>query len=172
MRLFLASLGMLFGAGLLGHLVIRFRQPVWPPDGSPGLPGGLWVSTVVLAVTSVILWRAEAAVRNDRLEVLQRLLITATVLGVAFLCMQVVNWRSMAAAVVVGGQNLYTFTYWTLTVLHGLHVLGGLVPLGVASVRARSGRYGSLNTVPIHNVALYWHFLGVTWMGILIVLMV
>ena len=43
MWLFLASLGMLFAAGLLGHLVIRFRQPVWPPEGAPGLPGGVKV---------------------------------------------------------------------------------------------------------------------------------
>jgi heme/copper-type cytochrome/quinol oxidase subunit 3 len=78
----------------------------------------------------------------------------------------------MAIAVQAGGQDLFTFSYWMLTVLHGLHVVGGLVPLVVASVRAGTGRYGSLNTVPIHNIALYWHFLGVTWAAILAVLLV
>lgn len=172
MRLFLASLGMLFGAGLLGHLIIRLRQPVWPPEGAPPLPGGLWVSTVLLAVTSLVLWRAERAVRDDRPTVLRRWLVTALVTGVAFLVMQAFNWRTMAAAVGTAGQDLFTFTYWALTVLHALHVVGGLVPLAITAVRSPSGRYGSLNTVPIHNVALYWHFLGITWVGILIVLLV
>lgn len=172
MRLFLASLGMLFGAGLLGHLVIRLRQPVWPPDGAPPLPAGLWVSTVLLVVTSVSVWQAERAAHDDRTKALQRWLMTTLALGVAFVAMQIMNWRAMATAVAATGQDLFTFTYWMLTVLHGLHVVGGLVPLVVASVRAGGGRYGSLNTVPIHNIALYWHFLGVTWLGILIVLLV
>lgn len=172
MRLFLASLGMLFGAGLLGHLVIRLRQPMWPPDGAPALPAGLWVSTALLAITSVAVWQAERAARGDRSRALQGWLLATLLLGVGFLAMQVLNWRSMAIAVEAGGQDLFTFTYWMLTVLHGLHVLGGLVPLVVTSARAGSGRYGSLNTVPIHNVALYWHFLGVTWAAILAVLLV
>jgi cytochrome c oxidase subunit 3 len=172
MRLFLASLGMLFAAGLLGHLIIRLRQPVWPPEGAPPLPGGLWISTALLVATSLVLWRAERAASQDRLIVLQRWLVTALVAGAAFLVMQAFNWRTMATAVMTTGQDLFTFTYWALTVLHALHVVGGLVPLAITSVRARSGRYGSLNTVPVHNVALYWHFLGVTWVGILIVLLV
>lgn len=172
MRLFLASLGMLFGAGLLGHLVIRLRQPVWPPEGAPALPAGLWVSTALLAVTSIAVWRAERATRDDRSRDLQRWLLATLGLGGGFLAMQVVNWRTMAIAVNAGGQDLFTFSYWMLTVLHGLHVVGGLVPLVVAAIRAGGGRYGSLNTVPIHNIALYWHFLGVTWAGILVVLVV
>jgi len=172
MRLFLASLGMLFGAGLLGHLVIRLRQPTWPPEGAPALPAGLWVSTALLVVTSVAVWRAERAARDDRPRGVRGWLLVTLLLGFGFLAMQVVNWRTMAVAVEVSGQDLFTFTYWMLTVLHGLHVVGGLVPLVVASVRAGTGRYGSLNTVPIHNIAVYWHFLGVTWAAILAVLLV
>ena len=172
MRLFLASLGMLFGAGLLGHLVIRLRQPTWPPEGAPALPAGLWVSTALLVITSVAVWQAERAARDDRTGQLQGWLLATLGLGVGFLVMQILNWRTMAIAVQAGGQDLFTFSYWMLTVLHGLHVVGGLVPLVVASVRAGTGRYGSLNTVPIHNIALYWHFLGVTWAAILAVLLV
>lgn len=172
MRLFLASLSMLFGAGLLGHLVIRLRQPTWPPEGAPALPAGLWVSTALLVITSVAVWQAERAARDDRTGRLQGWLLATLGLGVGFLVMQILNWRTMALAVQAGGQDLFTFSYWMLTVLHGLHVVGGLVPLVVASVRAGTGRYGSLNTVPIHNIALYWHFLGVTWAAILAVLLV
>ena len=172
MRLFLASLGMLFGAGLLGHLVIRLRQPTWPPEGAPALPAGLWVSTALLVITSIAVWQAERAARDDRTSQLQGWLLATLSLGVGFLVMQILNWRTMAIAVQAGGQDLFTFSYWMLTVLHGLHVVGGLVPLVVASVRVGTGRYGSLNTVPIHNIALYWHFLGVTWAAILAVLLV
>jgi heme/copper-type cytochrome/quinol oxidase subunit 3 len=172
MWLFLASLGMLFGAGLLGHLIIRFRQPVWPPEGAPGLPGGIWISTALLAATSAVLVWAERAVRSDRLGSLYGTLWAALGLGIAFITMQIVNWSAMATAVAATGEDLYTFTYWSLTVLHGLHVVGGLIPLTLITYRTSTGRYGSRNVGPVHNVALYWHFLGVTWIGILVVLLV
>ena len=46
--LFLISLGMLFGATLLGFLVIRIQNhDAWPND-LPRLPSLLWVSTMIL----------------------------------------------------------------------------------------------------------------------------
>ena len=91
-------------------------------------------------------------------------------LAVAFLALQTANWIRLAEAVAESGNNLFTFTWWTLTVLHALHVIGGLVPLAVAASRASTGRYGSINTDPIQNIEIYWHFLGITWVGVLLVL--
>jgi cytochrome c oxidase subunit 3 len=170
MYLFLASLAMLFGAGIIAHLVIRLRLPAWPPEGSPALPAGLWVSTAILLVGDAVLLAAKGAVRRDDSRGLRRLLAAAMCLGLAFLAMQTANWLALADAVAATGQNLFTFTYWALTVLHGLHVLGGLVPTAVAVLRSPSGRYGSLNPDPVANLALYWHFLTVTWLAILAVL--
>lgn len=172
MRLFLASLTMLFGAGLLGHVIIRARLPEWPPAGSPSLPGGMWISTAILALISAVLVLAERETGRDRVASLRRVLCATLGLALGFLAMQWVNWDTMATAVASTGQNMFSFTFWSLTVLHGLHVAGGLVPLGVAAWRAPSGRYGSINPLPIHNLALYWHFLGITWIGIVLVLVV
>jgi cytochrome c oxidase subunit 3 len=172
MRLFLASLTMLFGAGILGHLIIRFRLPEWPPAGSPNLPSGMWISTAILALISAVLALAERETGRDRVASLRQVLYAALGLALGFLAMQWVNWNAMAGAVASTGQNMFSFTFWSLTVLHGFHVVGGLVPLGVAAWRAPSGRYGAVNPLPIHNLALYWHFLGVTWIGIVLVLVV
>ena len=170
MWLFLASLTMLFGAGLIGHLVIRLRLPAWPPEGSPALPTGLWLSTAILLVGDVVLVAALRAIQRDDLRALRRLLSASFGLGLAFLLMQAGNWLALSDAVAATGQNLFTFTYWALTVLHGLHVLGGLAPTLVAALRAPSGRYGSRNPHPVANLVLYWHFLTVTWFAILAIL--
>ena len=64
--LFLISLGMLFGATLLGFLVIRIQNhDAWPKD-LPGLPSLLWVSTLLLMLSSVTMQGAVGAARAQR----------------------------------------------------------------------------------------------------------
>ncbi|PWB68046.1 MAG: hypothetical protein C3F15_17115 [Holophagae bacterium] len=162
MRLLLLSLGILFAAALAGYLIIRLRAPAWPPPGSPALPGGLWVSTAILAVLSAVLVMAVARARAGRASETGRLLAAATALGAAFLVAQAANWLRLAGT---GERTMLVFGFWLLTVLHALHVLGGLVPLAIATARAGRGRY-LYDPEPVELVASYWHFLGLTWLAI------
>ena len=162
MRLFLISLTILFAAGLAGFTLIRLRADAWPPPGSPELPGGLWISTAILAVLSVLLVAAVRRARARRAGETARLLAAATALGVAFLAAQAANWLRLDAS---AERTMLVFGFWMLTVLHGLHVLGGLVPLALTTVRAGRGRYLA-DPEPVELVASYWHFLGATWLAI------
>ncbi len=165
MRLFLLSLGILFTACLIGILVIRLRSDQWPPPGSPELPGGLWISTAILAVLSTLLVLAVRAARAGRASETSRLLAASTALGVAFLAAQTSNWIAMVGEGEEIQKTMLAFAFWMLTVLHGLHVLGGLVPLSITAVHAAQGRYIG-NPEPVELVADYWHFLGITWVAI------
>ncbi len=168
--LLIASLGMLFGAALVGYLVIRLRAPEWPPPGSPSLPGGVWISTTLLAALSAVLILAERAIRGGRIGNLSRMLIVSDLLAVAFLASQVGCWMRMATENVFPQQNLLVWGFYTLTFLHAVHVVAGLVPLILVTVRARRGRYTAADHDGVHLVAMYWHFLFVTWVAILGVL--
>jgi len=57
-----------------------------------------------------------------------------------------------------------------LSFLHVLHVIGGLVPLVWVMMRSRVERYTADDHEGVTVVAMYWHFLGVVWLGILAVL--
>jgi cytochrome c oxidase subunit 3 len=170
MWLLLASLGMLFGASLVGFLVLRMRAEQWPPPGTPPLPSGLWVSTLLLIVLSLTLVLASRAARAGEGSVLNRMLGVSVLLAVAFLAAQVSNWIRMAAHSVLPDQSLFVWFFYLLTILHAAHVLFGLVPLVLVAVRARAGRYTSDEHENIHLVGMYWHFLLITWVAILIVL--
>jgi len=170
MWLLLASLGMLFAGCLVGFLVIRFRAPEWPPAGSPGLPTAFWLSTVLLAVVSVLLVLAERAAGAGRIAALTRNLAATTALGIAFVLSQVSGWARLAGASELPQNNLYLFGVYVLSFLHVLHVIGGLVPLSWVTLRSRAGRYTATDHGAVTDVAMYWHFLGVVWLGILAVL--
>ena len=61
--------------------------------------------------------------------------------------------------------NTYLAIYWTLTGLHGLHVMGGVFVIlwfigpGVSLWRRHSEHY----THRIEYVGLYWHFVDLVW---------
>ena len=170
MILFLVALGMLFGGSMVGYLVVRLRAASWPPVGSPRLPGGLWISTVILLASGATMVLSMRAAREGEARSLRNRLLATTVLGSAFLVSQGFNWAQLIPAL-PAQSSLYAFTFYLLTGLHGAHVLGGLIPLGIATVRAGRGRY-LLNYEGVRYVSMYWHFLDAVWIVMFVVLVV
>ncbi|MEP0774886.1 MAG: heme-copper oxidase subunit III [Acidobacteriota bacterium] len=160
---FLASLGMIFAASVVGLLWVRAAAEVWPPPGAPSLPRGLWLSTVLIVLSTLTMeWARRSRSRPGRPGLLGGL-VSTLVLGIAFLLAQTRGWFVLAAADFTATANLYAFTYYLLTALHAVHVLGGLIPLTVVTLRA--ARRGE--AWPAHGVvytAMYWHFLTVVWL--------
>jgi cytochrome c oxidase subunit 3 len=164
MKILVLALSMLFAASIVGYLVIRFRAPAWPPPGVPRLPGTLWISTLIIVVSSLTMQAAVRAVRADRQRALRIGMLLTTLLGVAFLVSQTLNWFALVAANLTSRTNLYGFTFFMLTGLHAAHVVGGVIPLAVVTARAFRGRYSSAYRPGVEYSAIYWHFLATVWL--------
>ncbi len=171
MKILVLALSMLFGASIFGYLVIRTRAAVWPPPGVPRLPATLWVSTVVIVLSSFTMRAAVRAARTDRQAALRAATALTTLLGAAFLVSQTLNWFALVAANLTAKTNLYGFTFYMLTGLHAAHVVGGLVPLSVVTARAFKGRYSAASHAGLVYTAVYWHFLDAVWLVLFAVLM-
>lgn len=167
MKLLLLSLSVLFAASLVGFLVIRWRAGVWPPEGAPQLPSGLWWSTAIILLSSWVLRLAQRRFNRGEAKSATPYLIVCLALALTFLANQVLNWKALGPLVRVSQVALYTFSFFMLTVLHALHVVGGVVSLVVVTMKA--GR-GSLTSAGLAYTAIYWHFLTVVWMVIFSVL--
>jgi len=167
MRLFLVSTGILFGSILIGFVCIRLlavESPQLPP-----LPWGLWVSTLLLLASSATMQAAVIGARRGDRGRLQVFLTATTLLGFAFLAVQAVCWvlwlEPMRASLGQAEQVFLLTGFYTLTGLHALHVVGGLVPLVVITARARAGRYSAQFHPGVIYTAMYWHFLGGVWVA-------
>ena len=171
MTLFLVSLSVLFAASIVGYLMVRVRAAQWVPPGTAPLPVGLWLSTLLLLLSSVTMHGAVLAIRGGKRETSTRLLGATMILGVAFLGSQIFNWwRMVAVDAVLATKSLYAFTFYMLTGLHALHVIGGLIPLVRTTWRAHGGAYSWADFHGIRLMAMYWHFLDVVWVVLFVVL--
>ncbi len=171
MKILVLALSMLFAASILGYVLIRFKAPSWPPPGMPRLPETLWISTLIIVISSFTMHAAVGAARADRQGALRTAMLLTTALGVAFLVSQTLNWFALVAARLTAKTNLYGFTFYMLTGLHAAHVLGGVIPLGVVTARAFSGRYSGEFHPGVEYCAISWHFLAVVWVVLFTVLM-
>jgi cytochrome c oxidase subunit 3 len=165
MGLFLLSLGVLFAAGLVAFWVVRLAAADWPPAGAPPLPRTLLLSTALAAATSACMHGAVSSIRRGNEPGLGRLLAAASVAATAFLACQAVSWVAFFDRATFE-RHLYGFTFYALTGLHALHVLGGLVGLAAVTLRARRGAYSWAHHMEVRHTAVYWHFLGLVWLVI------
>jgi cytochrome c oxidase subunit 3 len=172
MALLLATLGVLFVASVAFYLLMRVRLANWPPPGAPGLPWQLWLSTLLLIVSSMTMHYALHSVRSGRGAGLKLGLGVTFLLALMFLACQVIAWTPLLAYQAQAQANLYKLAFIMLAGLHGLHVIGGLIPMGVISVAAARGAYSVEAHLPVKHIAMYWHFLDIVWLVIFVVLQV
>lgn len=158
---FLASLTMLFGASVVGYLVIRHTSPAAPPPGSIQMPAGLWASTVLLLAAGGTMHLAQRhAARGQMRQLTVAILLTAG-LSAGFLLVQI-----PCLAAIYGQYEQSGVMYGlvlTLIVIHALHLIGGFVPLAVVTARAVRRRYTATNCDGVKYCAAYWHFLELVW---------
>jgi cytochrome c oxidase subunit 3 len=182
MAILVVSLSILFAASMVAYIIVRMQiqlrlreagyADTWPPPGMPHIPNTLWLSTVVILISSVTIQRAFVAVRRDKLAALRRNLVATFTLGVLFLVLQTLNWCEFYFAIKPGMQIFgpYLGMFYTLTGLHAAHVVGGLIPLAIVTVRAFKGKYSGNYYPGVRYSTVYWHFLDAIWVVLFLVI--
>lgn len=162
MFVFLASLTVLFAPLLVVYALIRSQSASWPPPGLPPLPAALWLSTACLLLLSGVLHAAVSAARVSARARLRGLLTAALLLTLGFLANQTLCWQQLLSDLALQAWRVAGFFYF-FTVIHALHVIGGIGPLVLVFVNALRGRYGARNFTGVRLCAMYWHFLDAVW---------
>ena len=124
--LFLASEVMLFGALFASYILIRTGAQSWPRgDTLLNVPMAT-VNTIVLISSSVTMVMALASLMRHRFDTF-RLYMGATILfGLVFLVIKYFEYSHHIHEGMLPSTNNFLATYFTLTGLHGLHVIGGM----------------------------------------------
>lgn len=62
-----------------------------------------------------------------------------------------------------GGSQMFYGIYFTMTGLHGVHVLVGVGLIAWIMVKNARGVFSSEYFTPVENVGLYWHLVDLVW---------
>lgn len=169
MWIFIVVVGMLFAACILGYLVVRLdslQGKPWLPPGAPGLPHALLLSTALLLAGSWTIQHAVRAMRLNHAVAAHAAIGWTLVLACIFIVVQCVAWAQLWQQQAGIDSSLYAWTFYVLTGVHALHVLGGLPPLVLVFKRSAGRAYSSGNYDGLLYCAMYWHALDVIWIAL------
>jgi heme/copper-type cytochrome/quinol oxidase subunit 3 len=164
MAMFIVAELALFGSGLAAYFYLRFRSPSWPPPGieRPDLTLG-WIATALLVLSSVPMLWAERGIERGQTWRLRLGIAIAMAMAFAFLSIQGYEY---ATADFGYRTSAYGSLFFTITSLHGLHVIGALLIAGYLQARSLAGHFDEDHHLAVQTGALYWHFVDLVWIAI------
>ena len=149
---------LLFSYFYLGSLA---RGP-WPPSGPPDLHLVVPNTAVLLLSSGTMAW-AESGIRRGRTGRLRAGLLATLVLGLAFLAIQALEYRTRPFG---PRTDAYGSLFFTVTGFHGAHVAVGLLMIGFVAARAFLGHFAAGRHEAVTNVSWYWHFVDLVWLAV------
>ena len=137
------------------------------------LPSILFASTMLLLASSVTLEIARRRVAAfmgglESQSVSARLWLYATLgLGLLFVAGQYMAWLQLRSQGLYLATNPNSSFFYVFTAMHALHVLGGIA--GLLRV-IRKLALGTLRRSTLNATSIYWHFMGVLWIYLFLLL--
>jgi len=161
--LFLASEVMLFGALFSTYIILRTGAVDWP-HGELNVWLGM-ANTFILIGSSVTMVMAWASLKMHDFGK-HRLYLTLTfVLAAVFLVNKYFEYSDHLSRGEGPWHSTFLAIYYTLTGLHGLHIIGGMIVMayllgpGAALYKKNPDQF----TNRVENTGLYWHFVDLVW---------
>ena len=155
----LASEIVIFGGLLASYIMHRLAHDSWADQAAhTNLLAGSF-NTFILLTSSLSAVLAHKAAEEGDGRKAARMLGLTMLGGVLFITVKSFEW----AAEIGHGYTLTSNTFWsfyyTAAGLHALHVIAGVVIMGIVALAARKGQ--ELHRVEL--IGIYWHFVDVIW---------
>jgi cytochrome c oxidase subunit 3 len=166
--LILVSIGAFFFSLAVAYFfAIRAR----PSAAAEHLSVWFWVSTAMMAASSLLLQAGRSQLRMLRLERYRTYLRYTLAAGLFFLLAQLLGCQELARQGVYVTGNPRGSMYYMFTGVHAAHLLGGIGALIWLYRKARALTDGPEQPLRRHRasarlVSIYWHFMGVLWFGL------
>lgn len=178
MWLFLFTEILLFGGLFILYSAYRAQYPNEFHEAGRHLNSVIGVgNTIVLLTSSLLMAISITAIRKNNLRLTRLCLGGTIVLGIVFLINKYIEWsgeihrglypNSPILSQRPQGEQIFFGLYYSMTGLHGLHVIAGIILLSVMFVLVARDKVTSEDFNKLENSGLYWHLVDVIWIFLL-----
>jgi cytochrome c oxidase subunit 3 len=157
------SMTMMF-AGITSAFVVSKSRADWLKNFQ--LPIAFYFSTAVIIGCSITFHLAKKAIQKDNRSATTTFLLSTLGLGIAFVILQFVGFGQIVenGYYFTGSESSITTTFlYIVTLVHLLHLAGGIISLLIIIYNHFKQKYNSTQTIGIELGAMYWHFLDILW---------
>lgn len=160
---------MIFGGLIACYLLYRLRFPEWGVQAAHTSTFFGALNTFILLSSSYTVVRAHEAAQERDLKKITLWMSVSIIAGLLFLVNKTIEYTSeihhgftMSSPHLQGANDvgsLFWSFYYTMTGLHGAHVLAGMVVMFVVMMQARKGK----NLHRVELAGMYWHMVDLIW---------
>lgn len=174
--LFLAGEVLFFGAMFAAYVVYHYTYPEIFAEASHHLDIVLGsINTFILLTSSFTMALAVNSIQLGKRKSLIFFLLLTMLLGTLFLGLKGLEYiHKFEDNLFPGGHfvypgqgaeqaRLFFSLYFTMTGLHALHMIIGILVMAVMVVRAWLRHFSPQNYDAIEMTGLYWHFVDIVW---------
>ena len=157
------SMTMMF-AGLTSAFVVSKSRADWLNDFQ--LPTAFFYSTIAIVGCSVTFHLAKKAIQKNNQSSTTMFLLATLALGIMFVILQFVGFGQIVnnGYYFTGrGSSITTTFLYIVTVVHLIHLAGGIISLLIIIYNHFKQKYNSSQTLGIELGVMYWHFLDLLW---------
>ncbi|MGD8922758.1 MAG: heme-copper oxidase subunit III [Candidatus Zixiibacteriota bacterium] len=166
MVLFIMSESIFFLLLIIGYVVYHVKGSSGPTASQAlDLPAGVFFSAFLFS-SSFTMWRADVSLRRKNRTRLAIWIGLTMILGAIFLFGQSLEYLHLLKQDITISRDLFGTTFFTLTGFHGMHVLTGLLLLGIMFLLAVFGKAAEPKASGMTAISYYWHFVDVVWIFI------
>ena len=151
-------------AGLTSAFIVSSSREDWLVNFT--LPSAFTYSTLIIILSSILLFLAKQSFKNNKSAITTSLLIGAFVLGIVFIYSQIQGFNQIIASGYnfTGPTSNITISYiYVIAVVHILHVLAGIICLFVVIINQLNKKYSKQNRLGFDLASNFWHFVDVLW---------
>lgn len=157
--LVLASEIVIFGGLLASYLMLRLYNAHWAAEAAHTNTWAGAFNTFVLLTSSLFAVLGHQAAENDDGPGAARYLWMTIGGGAVFMLVKAFEYTTEISHEFTLHRDVFWSFYYTATGLHGLHVLVGMLIMGMVAADARKDR----NLHRVELVGIYWHFVDAVW---------
>ncbi len=173
--IFLCTEILMFGGLFVGYAIYHNQYPSIFLEGSKFLDWKLGsLNTVVLLLSSFTMALSIFYAQKNKLNYSTICLWITFFCGLAFMGVKYIEYSHKIHEGLLPGQlfsyaggaenlGVYFSFYYTMTGLHGSHVLAGMAFIFWLIVRSHKKDFGTNNVLALECVGLFWHLVDLIW---------
>jgi len=174
MWLFLLSEILLFGGLFILYSTYRYKNPIefhlaaWELNRVLGT-----LNTLILLTSSLTMALSISSIQKGNRRESASFLMATIFLGLLFLIIKYAEWAAKIGHGIYPnsprllgrskGEILFYGLYYSMTGLHGLHVVVGILVLSVMLFLMMKGKINENRSISLENSGLYWHLVDIIW---------
>ena len=175
MWLFIFTELLLFGGLFIVYSIYRFLNPEAFALAGHELDTFIGATnTIILLVSSMTIAMSTSALQQKNKKLAITLIVITLVLAFVFLVNKYFEWGlKIKHGIYPGsehlkadfgqGEILFFGLYFVITGLHALHIIVGMILMGITLVKVQKGTVHAGRPSLLENAGLYWHLVDLIW---------